>query len=273
MPKDPSGLSRQVLQERRDRVNKSLGLIDVDGVPSGGDHDLLCAWDLGGHVVGRGEERHVIGANHDQRRHLDIREQFDHARIALGQHAACSKRQTLGVAMTGRGAFARRLLQHVEAFAVEPVGGGERPCVPGLARIILLEAGAGVDDQQRASALRIGAIEGERHVAAERKAADDGALRADGIEDRCHVADRERFAIGRGIIGIIGLAVAAHVPQDQLVIPRERIDLAVPHRRGRGVAVGEQKRRPLAMDFVVDADAVPIDPRHCFPPLLVSRSF
>ncbi|MGY3354125.1 hypothetical protein ACVWZK_000788 [Bradyrhizobium sp. GM0.4] len=96
-----------------------------------------------------------------------------------------------------------------------------------------MKPGPGVDDQQRADALWMRASEGKRHVAAEREPANDGALRADHIEDRGDVADGECFAVSGGIVGIVGLAVTAHVPQDQLVIPGKCLDLPMPHCRSR----------------------------------------
>ena len=83
--------------------------------------------------------------------------------------------------------------------------------------------------------------------------------RADLVEQRRHVGHRQRFAIGRGIVGIIGLAVAAHVPQDELVMFRQRLDLALPHRRCRRIAVGQHQRRSAAVDLVIDLDPVTID--------------
>jgi hypothetical protein len=73
------------------------------------------------------------------------------------------------------------------------------------------------------------AIKGQRHITAQRKPADDGAAGAGDVEQRGHVLDRQRFAIGGGIIRVIGLAVAAHVPQHERVMLRQRLDLALPH--------------------------------------------
>src|SRR6185437_8036807 len=103
------------------------------------------------------------------------------------------------------------------------------------------------------------AIERQRHVAAEREPADDGFLRTDVVEQGGDVADRQRLAIERAIGGIIGLAMAAHVPEDQSVMPRQRLDLLLPHRRCRGITMGEDERRSVAMDLVIDLHAVTID--------------
>ncbi len=64
-----------------------------------------------------------------------------------------------------------------QALTLEPRGGVVGAPVPGVAGVVLLEPRTGVDDQERANPLRIGAIKRERHVTAERKPADDGACR------------------------------------------------------------------------------------------------
>jgi len=107
-----------------------------------------------------------------------------------------------------------------KALALEAVPGLLRALVPGFAGVVLLEARPRVDDQQRTDALGMRAIECKRHVAAEREPADGGVPGADLVEQRRHVRNGQRFAVGGGIIGIIGLAVAAHVPQDQPVLFR-----------------------------------------------------
>ena len=38
----------------------------------------------------------------------------------------------------------------------------------------------------------------------------------DRVQQRGHVGDRRRLAIGGLVLGIVGLAVAAHVPDDSL---------------------------------------------------------
>src|SRR6266550_1384610 len=117
-------------------------------------------------------------------------------------------RESRRIAMTHYRALAARRFQNRKPLALKALGGVARALVPGLARIVLLEAGAGVDDQERGHPRRMGAIKGKRHVAAKRKSADDGAFRADLIQQRRHVADRQGLAIGVGIQRIVGLAVA-----------------------------------------------------------------
>ena len=51
---------------------------------------------------------------------------------------------------------------------LEAVAGLMSAFIPGRAGVVFLEAGAGIDDQQRADALRMYAIKRQRHVAAER---------------------------------------------------------------------------------------------------------
>src|SRR4051794_8604579 len=159
--------------------------------------------------------------------------------------------------------LAARRFQYLESLALETIAGLQRALVPGLARIVLLEAGTGVDDQERARPLRMCAIERQRHVAAEREPADDRRARADFIEQCGHVGDRQRLAVGDGIGRIIGPAVAAHVPKHEFVMLRQRAYLALPHRRRRGIAVGQQQRWAAAMNLVVDIDPVPIEFWHC----------
>jgi hypothetical protein len=135
--------------------------------------------------------------------------------------------------MGDAGALPAARFQNLQALALEAVAGVMRALVPDLAGLVLLEAGAGVDDQERADAVRMGAVERQRHVAAKREPADDRCLGADGVKQRGHVGDRQRFAIRRGILGVTGLAVAAHVPQHELVMFRQGRDLALPHPTGR----------------------------------------
>ena len=105
----------------------------------------------------------------------------------------------------------------------------------------------------------MGAIEGKRYVAAERKPADDGGVGPDRVEQRGDVSNGQRFAVRPGVPGVIGPAVAAHVPQHKLVLLRQRLDLALPHLGCGRIAVGQNEGRSAAVDFVVDLDAVAID--------------
>src|ERR1700757_3669576 len=120
--------------------------------------------------------------------------------------------------------------EHGKAHSLEAFSGLVGPLVPRLARVVLLEAGTGVDDEERGNASWMCAIEGKRHVATQRKPADDRASRADCIEQGLDIAYGCRLAVRSGILGIIGLAVTTHVPQHELVVFRQRRDLALPHR-------------------------------------------
>ena len=115
-------LRRQAVEERQHGVDERLRLVDVGGVAGGRDHHLLRAGNLGGHVVGGGQERRVVGADHDQRRHLDVGQGFDHAGVALGEHAARGARQARGVAMAGAGALGGCRSAR-QALALEAVAG------------------------------------------------------------------------------------------------------------------------------------------------------
>src|SRR5712664_237513 len=54
----------------------------------------------------------------------------------------------------------------------------------------------------------------------------------------------------------------AHVPDDDLVAVLQCGDLAVPHARGRAVAMAQQQRRSTTVDLVVDLDAVAVELGH-----------
>src|SRR5262247_2447926 len=149
-----------------------------------------------------------------------------------------------------------------EAAGVEIIGARAGARVPGLARVILLESRPRVEQHQRACAFSVAGVECERHVAAEREAADDGAFFATGVEDRGDVGDSKRFRVGGGIFRVGALAVAAHIPYDDLVTVLEGRDLTVPHAAGGAIAVREYNGRAVPVHFVVDGDAVAVDRRH-----------
>src|SRR6476661_2627227 len=60
--------------------------------------------------------------------------------------------------------------------------------------------------------------------------------------------------------------MAAHVPQDKLMLLRERLDLASPHLRGRGIAMTKKDDGAFAMRFVIDVHAVAREHGHASPP-------
>jgi hypothetical protein len=101
-----------MIEERQHRLDECLRLVDVDGVAGRRDDDLGRAGNFGCHVIGGGEKRRIVGADHHQRRHPDARQGFDHAGIALGQHAARGARQARSIAMADRGAFPAQGLQN-----------------------------------------------------------------------------------------------------------------------------------------------------------------
>src|SRR6516165_3571693 len=157
-----------------------------------------------------------------------------------------------------------------EAAGVEIVGARAGAGVPGLARVILLEAGPRVKQHQRARALGVAGVKGERHVAAEREAADDGSLLATGVEDRGDVGDGKRFRVSGALFRVSTLSVAAHIPYHDLVAGLEGRDLTVPHAAGGAVAVREQNGRAVPVHFVVDGDAIAVERRHAGLPFLSS---
>jgi len=122
-----------------------------------------------------------------------------------------------------------------------------RPLVPRPPGIGIAEARPGIEQHQRPDHLGMGEVEGERHVAAERETADDCALDAAMAQKRRHVLDGQRLGIGRGILGGVGLAVAAHVPDDDPVAWGEGGDLRVPRPAG-GYSRGSAGWRGRARD-------------------------
>src|SRR3954447_387563 len=58
-------LPRQAVEEREDGVDERLRLVDVGGMAGGGNHHLLRARDFRRHIIGGGEERCVVGSDHD----------------------------------------------------------------------------------------------------------------------------------------------------------------------------------------------------------------
>ena len=154
------------------------------------DDGELGAGDLLRHVAGTVEEGRVECADHDERRHRDRRQRIDHPGVVLGQHAPS------GVHEPGRPTVpsARELLaapERVETPGLErrrgalghgvPLGPGLRPPEPR----------PGADQHERGDAIRVGQVELEGQVPAERVAGDDGAVRAHGVQERDQVADRE----------------------------------------------------------------------------------
>ncbi|MFT3853607.1 MAG: hypothetical protein QM733_12835 [Ilumatobacteraceae bacterium] len=136
--------------------------------------------------------------------------------------------------------------------------------VPAVARRLLAVAGAGVDEDQAGDAIAVQQVEAQRQVAAERVTPDHGALDADRVEDRHHVADGELRAVLRRVVRVVAAAVAAHVPRDDRVVRRQRREVAAEHVRRRGVAVGQQQRRArsAAGNVVRDADTAAVDLGH-----------
>src|SRR5262245_15161415 len=158
-----------------------------------------------------------------------------------------------------------------EAAGVEIVGARAGARVPGLARVILLEAGPRVEQHQRARAFGVTGVKGKRHVATEREAADDGSFLVTGVEDRGNVGDGKRFRVSGGLFRVGALAVAAHIPYHDLVAGVEGRELTVPHAAGGAVAVREQNGRAVPVHFVVDGDAIAVERRHAGLPFRTYR--
>ncbi len=82
----------------------------------------------------------------------------------------------------------------------------------------------------------------------------------------CHVLDGQRLGIGRGILGLVGLAVAAHIPEDDPVIRGEGGDLRVPHPAGGAIAVAQQDGGAMPVILKIDFDAAAIEKGHAQSP-------
>jgi len=133
------------------------------------------------------------------------------------------------------------------------------PLVPGAAGLGLTKPRPGVEQHQRLDHRGMGEVEGERHIAAERETADDRALDPAAAQQCLHVLDGQRLGIGRGIVRVVGLAVAAHIPEDDPVVRGEGGDLSVPHPAGGAIAVAEQDSGAVTVLFVIDLDAIAIE--------------
>ncbi len=208
---------------------------------AGNLHELRVR-DLCRHVLRAGHELRVVLADQHQCRYVDRREGVDDAGIALGEHPAGGEREPAAQSVAG---LARRL-------------------VPPLARLVLAEAGPGVEQHQGAHAVGVGDVEGQRHVAPQREPGDHCPLRAGRVEERGHVGDGEVLRVQVGIGRRLALAVTAHVPHDHAPARvGERADLATPHLGRGGVAVAQQHDGvTLAVHLVVELDAVAIEERH-----------
>ena len=68
----------------------------------------------------------------DDRRHLDVRQGFDHARILLREHAAAGAREARGVAMPRRGAFGASTAERAKSFLLIALRSAQRVLVPAL---------------------------------------------------------------------------------------------------------------------------------------------
>ena len=72
--------------------------------------------------------------------------------------------------------------------------------VPALTADGVLIAGACIEQHQRPDHRRVGEVESERHVAAEREPTDDGIFDPEVLEDGGHVIDGRGFGVGRRFV-------------------------------------------------------------------------
>src|SRR5947207_14476094 len=102
--------------------------------------------------------------------------------------------------------------ESIEPAALELGRALTGPLVPGGARLRVPLARPRVADDKRADHLRMGVVEVERGVAAQRETADHRSLDAQVLEERLHVGDSEVGRVLRGIARALRLTVPAHAP-------------------------------------------------------------
>src|SRR5579859_5067457 len=158
----------RTLEEIEKRCVECARLVNVCAMAGVGDDDFLGSRDLGGHIVGRSDERRIVGPDDDHGRDFDRRQAFDDAGIALGEHAARGAREPVGVTVSRKtdfGAGAAKVAKTLRLKALRPTNGVGVPSIP---RLIVLVSRTGVDDQQRAGSFWVRGVKGQAHVAAQR---------------------------------------------------------------------------------------------------------
>lgn len=222
--------SLHLLQERHQRLQKPLWIINIRRMPRPRHNSLLTPRDFLHHVLaGRNEGLVLLPHNHNTR-HPDVRQTVEDITGALRQHAPGRERETARIAVRDARSLRGEILQPRETVGLKVGRLVVGSFVPGVAGRVFLEPGARVDDQQGLDALRMHAVEGETHVPAETESAHDGFLvRRHVVEQGQDVRDRVGFAVLGLVVGIGGVAVAAHVPDDELEVLRQRGDLLRPH--------------------------------------------
>ena len=179
----------------------------------------------------------------------------------LRQHAARRSGETAGRAVLAD-AHLVAVAECRKAAGLEVIGALLRSLVPRPAGLAIAKARPGVEQHQRPDHLGMGEMKGERHVAAKRETADDRAVDPATAQQCRHVLDGQRLGIGRGIVRVVALAMAAHVPDDDPMARDESGDLLVPHPAGGAVAVAQQDGWAVPMILVIDFDAIAIEKGH-----------
>src|SRR6516164_9568407 len=155
-------------------------------------------------------------------------------------------------------AACRTVLAHANLVALtecrEPAGfkvAGAllRPLVPRSASLGVAKPRPGVEQHQRPNHLGMREVKGERHVAAKREPADHRAVDFAQAQEGRHVLDCQRLGVGRGIVGVVALAMAAHIPDDDPVARGEDANLPLPHPAGDAVAMAQQDGWSVPMTF------------------------
>ena len=94
---------------------------------------------------------------------------------------------------------------------------------------------------------------GKAHVTAERQSAYYRCFRASDIDKGIYITNSFFFAIFNHLLGIVRLAVAAHIPNDQAMIFTQHINLTAPHCRSRCKTMTQNNERSIgAMNLIVD---------------------
>ena len=117
--------------------------------PASVDHHLRRAGDLARHVVGGSQEVGVVAADQHEARHRDRVQRCDHRVVALRQHAARRAGQAGRIAVLAHAHLVAGA-ERREAARIQIVRPLPRALVPRFARLGVAEAGAGVEDHQRA---------------------------------------------------------------------------------------------------------------------------
>ena len=133
-----------------------------------------------------------------------------HQVVALRQHAARRAGQARRIAVLAHPDFIAGA-ERCQPSRIQIIRPLARPLVPGFASLGVTEAGTGVEDHQRPRHRGVRLVERQRHVAAQRQAADHRALNAAGVQNGGHIRDGG------------GLRISCRISPDSRFAPWPRI--------------------------------------------------